>query len=72
MSNKYMNANQIQHELTAPYSPAQNGKAERFNRTLVEMTKFLLKNIPSLAPEHFGLMHLALQSNSPRRDDLCL
>ena len=48
---KYMNDNQIQHELTAPYSPAQNGKAERFNRTLVEMTKSLLKHIPSLAPE---------------------
>lgn len=48
---EYMDAHQIQHELTAPYSPAQNGKAERFNRTLIEMTKSLLKNIPSLAHE---------------------
>ena len=32
----------IQHQLTAPYSPEQNGTAERFNRTLVERARAML------------------------------
>jgi hypothetical protein len=33
---KYLLDNSIQLEITAPYSPSQNGIAERLNRTLVE------------------------------------
>ena len=32
----YLQSKGINHELSAPYSPAQNGVAERFNRTLME------------------------------------
>ena len=32
----YLHSKGIKHELSAPYSPAQNGVAERFNQTLVE------------------------------------
>ena len=31
----YLKSRGIQHELTVPYSPEQNGVAERMNRTLV-------------------------------------
>ena len=32
----------IKHEFTVPYSPQQNGKAERLNRTLIETSRCLL------------------------------
>lgn len=35
--------NGIRRELTAPYTPEQNGVAERKNRTVVEMARSLLK-----------------------------
>jgi hypothetical protein len=41
----------IRTEFTAPHSPAQNGMVERLNRTLLEMTKAMLKHIPSLAKD---------------------
>jgi transposase InsO family protein len=36
-------------ETTAPYSPSQNGVAERFNRTLLELARAMLiaKNLPT-------------------------
>ena len=46
-----LNALKIKREFTAPHSPAQNGKVERLNRTLIEMTKSMLKAVPSLAHE---------------------
>lgn len=39
---KYLKRHGIQHQLTVPYTPQQNGVAERFNRTIVERTKCLL------------------------------
>ena len=35
----------IMRQLTAPYSPQQNGVVERRNRTLMEMTRSLLKHM---------------------------
>lgn len=32
----------IQHQLTTPYTPEQNGVAERYNRTIIERAKCLL------------------------------
>jgi len=41
--------NGIEIETTAPYSPSQNGVAERYNRTLLELARAMLisKNLPS-------------------------
>ena len=38
----YMNDHGIQHQLTVPYSPQQNGVAERMNRTLLNHTRSML------------------------------
>lgn len=38
----YLNENGIKMQRTAPYSPAQNGVAERKNRTLIEMARCML------------------------------
>lgn len=35
----------INRHLTAPYSPQQNGVVERRNRTLMEMTRSMLKHM---------------------------
>lgn len=39
---KFCEDNGIQHQRTAPYTPQQNGVAERFNRSLIEKAKCLL------------------------------
>jgi transposase InsO family protein len=36
----------IEIQKTAPYSPSQNGVAERMNQTLVELTRAMIKNLP--------------------------
>lgn len=38
----YLAGRGIQHQLTAPYTPEQNGSAERLNRTLVEKVRAML------------------------------
>jgi len=38
----YLQSKGIVHEMTAPYTPEQNGAAERLNRTLVERTRAML------------------------------
>ncbi|UYV82302.1 hypothetical protein LAZ67_21001661 [Cordylochernes scorpioides] len=38
----FLNQSGIKHQLTVPYSPAQNGIAERKNRSLMEMTRCML------------------------------
>lgn len=47
--NLYCDKNGISRHLTAPYSPQQNIVVERRNRTLLEMTRSILKhmNVPS-------------------------
>ena len=39
----YCNSNGIKRELTAPYSPQQNGVAKRKNRTVMSMVRAMLK-----------------------------
>lgn len=39
---KFCKASGIQHQLTAPHTPQQNGVAERMNRTIVEKARCLL------------------------------
>ncbi|CAL9094550.1 unnamed protein product [Musa textilis] len=41
--NSFCKENGIQRELIAPYTPEQNDVAERKNRTVIEMTRSLLK-----------------------------
>ena len=41
--NTFCNDNGIRRHLTAPYTPQQNGVVERRNRTLMEMTRSILK-----------------------------
>jgi len=45
----WSNTEGIQLQLTAPYSPSQNGVAERMNRTLVELSRAML--VASKLPE---------------------
>ncbi|KAE8953466.1 hypothetical protein PF011_g32402 [Phytophthora fragariae] len=37
---EYLSKQGIRHEKTVPYTPQQNGLAERMNRSLVEMARF--------------------------------
>ena len=41
----YCESQGIQRHLTAPYSPQQNGVVERRNRTLMEMTRSIMKHM---------------------------
>jgi transposase InsO family protein len=38
----YLNDHGIKHEKTVPYTPQQNGLAERMNRSLVEMARCMM------------------------------
>jgi gag-polypeptide of LTR copia-type/Integrase core domain/GAG-pre-integrase domain len=40
----YLRQYGIRHQTTAPYSPQQNGIAERFNRTVVEMARTMINS----------------------------
>src|SRR5215475_1568408 len=44
---QYLTTWGIQHQTSAPYTPQQNGVAERFNRTVVEMARTMLNAINS-------------------------
>ncbi|CAI7785865.1 unnamed protein product [Closterium sp. NIES-54] len=41
---KWMKSKGIKHDVTTPYTPQQNGAAERLNRTLVEAIRSLLQH----------------------------
>ena len=38
----------IRHETTSSYSPESNGKAERLNRTLMDMARTMLREVPNV------------------------
>ena len=40
--NAFLKSNGIVHQLSVPYTPQQNGVAERMNRTLIEMARCML------------------------------
>ncbi|CAI7778101.1 unnamed protein product [Closterium sp. NIES-53] len=50
---KWMKSNGIKHDVTTPYTPQQNGVAERLNCTLVEAVRSLLQH-PKLGSEWWG------------------
>ena len=66
---KYLKKEGIKHELTIPKCPEQNGVAERFNRTLVEMVRSMLAD--SELPKSFWAEALAtaayLRNRSPTK-----
>jgi transposase InsO family protein len=39
---KYLDQEGIKHEFSSPYTPQQNGKAERKNRALIESVRTML------------------------------
>jgi transposase InsO family protein len=39
---RFCKSTEVVHELSATYSPEQNGRAERLNRTLIERVRALL------------------------------
>ncbi|TFY53550.1 hypothetical protein EVJ58_g9393 [Rhodofomes roseus] len=49
----YLKAEGIHHEITNPYTPQENGVAERMNRTIVEMARSML-NDAGLPPSYWG------------------
>ena len=57
----YLDELGITHELSAPYTPQQNGVVERKNRTLVEMARTMLDTKRLIV---FGLMQLILRATS--------
>jgi len=50
---KYLEGAGIQHRVSTPYSPAQKGRAERMNRTLVESARCMLED-SKLQKEFWG------------------
>ena len=42
----YLKKEGVRHELTIPKTPEQNGVAERMNRTLIEMTRAMIYEMP--------------------------
>ena len=65
----YLTSKGIHHELSAPYSPAQNGVAERINRTLMESARSMMSQAG--LPESYWAEAVAtaayLRNRSPSR-----
>jgi hypothetical protein len=61
---KWCKENGIEVYLTAPYSPAQNGVAERMNRTLVELARAMLigQKLPEFLWKH-AVLHTGYLRN---------
>ena len=58
----YLDTLGITHELSAPYTPQQNGVMERKNRTLIEMARTMLDD--TRLQESSGLKPLILHAMS--------
>src|ERR1700761_512114 len=66
---KWCRSKGIDLQTTAPYSPSQNGIAERFNRTLIELARAILiaRNLPSFLWAE-AVSHAAyIRNRSPTR-----
>ena len=50
----------IEHQLTAPYTPQQNGTAEGFNKLAEQGSRALLAQLHTLQPLQQPLVHLML------------
>ena len=61
---KWCQSKGIENQLTAPYSPSQNGVAERANRTLVELARAMVnaQNVPEFLWE-YAIDHAAYIRN---------
>ena len=66
---KQLNDEGIRVEITAPYSPSQNGVAERLNRTLLERTRAMLiqHSIPKFLWPEAITYAIYLKNRSPTR-----
>jgi transposase InsO family protein len=51
---QYCNDNGIQYRYSAPYSPEQNGVAERAWRTIMSAARCMLKDMPKLSTKYWG------------------
>ena len=52
----------IEIQMTAPYSPSQNGVAERMNRTLVEIARAMIRGLPEFLWE-YAIAHASYLRN---------
>lgn len=59
----YLEDNGIVHEKTIPYSPQQNGRAERLNKTLVERSRCILAESGLYLRDLSPSSHAALTPN---------
>jgi transposase InsO family protein len=50
----YLKENGIVHQTTVPYNPAQNGVADRMNRTLLETTRSMMSHSKMLIKRVLG------------------
>ena len=48
----------VEIQMTAPYSPSQNGVAERMNCTLVEIAWAMMRGLPEFLWEYSGIRHM--------------
>src|SRR5215471_1167307 len=64
---QYLKERGIKHEVSAPYSPEQNGVSERVNRTIVERTKAILadSNLPKRLWMEIASTVVYLKNRSP-------
>jgi len=61
--------NGTSHNLTAPYSPAQNGRAERWNRTIINSTLSMIHgaSISRASGEHALQSAVHIYNRTPQR-----
>ncbi|KAH9782217.1 hypothetical protein KPL71_008805 [Citrus sinensis] len=67
--NRFCEEAGIQHQLTTPYTPQQNGVSERRNRFILEMTQCMLheKNLPKQIWDEAASTAVFLQNRLPTR-----